>query len=160
MELVVLNCLMTDFCFVCIHKPILRHVCKFSSCHVICLICHNCGQVKDMTKELDTLLSLIEQEGGFKDACTVLHQNSILTLEDGLKNLFQTFRMCRVSIYTLFGRTYIVIMFFILPSGVVTHMLKRFSSQCFREKWRKNLWRFKSFKGRCLKVCNFIFAVV
>ncbi|CAL9100044.1 unnamed protein product [Musa acuminata var. zebrina] len=51
--------------------------------------------VKDMTKELDTLLSLIEQEGGFKDACTVLHQNSILTLEDGLKNLSQTFRMCR-----------------------------------------------------------------
>ncbi|URE00171.1 hypothetical protein MUK42_20830 [Musa troglodytarum] len=51
--------------------------------------------VKDMTKELDTLLSLIEQEGGFKDACTVLHQNSILTLEDGLKNLSQTFRMFR-----------------------------------------------------------------
>nr|XP_019710428.1 nuclear pore complex protein NUP214 isoform X2 [Elaeis guineensis] len=51
--------------------------------------------VKDMTKELDTLLSFIEREGGFRDACTVFQQSSLLALEEGLQNLSALSCICR-----------------------------------------------------------------
>ncbi|KAH0469100.1 hypothetical protein IEQ34_002332 [Dendrobium chrysotoxum] len=43
--------------------------------------------VKDMTKELDALLSSIECEGGFKDLCTISQEQSLLALEAGLDDL-------------------------------------------------------------------------
>ncbi|KAJ0978085.1 hypothetical protein J5N97_013559 [Dioscorea zingiberensis] len=43
--------------------------------------------VKNMVKELDNLLSFIEREGGFRDACTVFQESSLLALQDGLQNL-------------------------------------------------------------------------
>ncbi|KAK8952724.1 hypothetical protein KSP40_PGU009747 [Platanthera guangdongensis] len=40
--------------------------------------------VKEVTKELDDLLSSIEGEGGFKDLCTVFQEQSLLALEASL----------------------------------------------------------------------------
>ncbi|KAG1371445.1 putative nuclear pore complex protein NUP214 [Cocos nucifera] len=54
--------------------------------------------VKDMTKELDTLLSFIEREGGFRDACTVFQQSSLVALEEGLQNLSALSRLCRSKV--------------------------------------------------------------
>ncbi|XP_020085926.1 nuclear pore complex protein NUP214 isoform X1 [Ananas comosus] len=51
--------------------------------------------VNDMAKELDILLSSIEQEGGFWDACTVLQQTSVMTLEEGLQKLSAISRICK-----------------------------------------------------------------
>ncbi|KAK9156544.1 hypothetical protein Scep_003118 [Stephania cephalantha] len=45
------------------------------------------ASVRDMAKELDTLLSYIEEEGGFRDASTIFNKSSILALERGLENL-------------------------------------------------------------------------
>ncbi|XP_026661439.2 nuclear pore complex protein NUP214 isoform X2 [Phoenix dactylifera] len=54
--------------------------------------------VKDMTKELDTLLSFIEREDGFRDACTVFQQSSLLALEEGLQNLSALSGICRSKV--------------------------------------------------------------
>ncbi|XP_020100659.1 nuclear pore complex protein NUP214-like [Ananas comosus] len=48
-----------------------------------------------MAKELDILLSSIEQEGGFWDACTVLQQTSVMTLEEGLQKLSAISWICK-----------------------------------------------------------------
>nr|CAD1823016.1 unnamed protein product [Ananas comosus var. bracteatus] len=53
--------------------------------------------VNDMAKELDILLSSIEQEGGFWDACTVLQQTSVMTLEEGLQKLSAISWICKVA---------------------------------------------------------------
>ncbi|KAK6919871.1 hypothetical protein RJ641_015775 [Dillenia turbinata] len=45
------------------------------------------GNVKEMVKELDTLLECIEKEGGFRDACTVNQRNSLLALDQGVDAL-------------------------------------------------------------------------
>ncbi|XP_074561891.1 nuclear pore complex protein NUP214 isoform X2 [Curcuma longa] len=50
------------------------------------------NNVKEMTRELDNMLELIEQEGGFRDACTIFQQNVVLVLEEGLKNLSETLK--------------------------------------------------------------------
>ncbi|XP_072960427.1 nuclear pore complex protein NUP214 isoform X2 [Typha angustifolia] len=55
--------------------------------------------VKDMANELDTLLSYIEQEGGFRDACTVFQQASVLTLEKDLRNISQISQMCKNKVH-------------------------------------------------------------
>ncbi|PIA53292.1 hypothetical protein AQUCO_00900103v1 [Aquilegia coerulea] len=49
--------------------------------------------VNDMAKELDTLLSCIEGEGGFRDACIMSQESSVLKVEQGLENLTEK---CRV----------------------------------------------------------------
>ncbi|OVA13799.1 Nuclear pore complex protein [Macleaya cordata] len=59
------------------------------------------GSVNGMARELDTLLSSIEEEGGFRDACTVFQKTSVLALEQGLENLSER---CRVWRYTLVER--------------------------------------------------------
>lgn len=55
-----------------------------------------CVQVDDMTKELDDLLADIEQEGGLRDACTVIQRSSVLSLEEGINKLSEKLRMCKV----------------------------------------------------------------
>ncbi|OAY74794.1 LYR motif-containing protein [Ananas comosus] len=53
-------------------------------------------EVNDIAKELDILLSSIEQ-GGFWDACTVLQQTSVMTLEEGLQKLSAISWICKVA---------------------------------------------------------------
>ncbi|XP_059628710.1 nuclear pore complex protein NUP214 [Cornus florida] len=43
------------------------------------------GNVEEMAKELETLLRCIEEPGGFKDACTVLQESSVVALEEGIR---------------------------------------------------------------------------
>ncbi|PSR90284.1 Nuclear pore complex protein [Actinidia chinensis var. chinensis] len=52
------------------------------------------GNVEEMIKELDTLLECIEEAGGFRDACTVLHRGAVLELE---KDVEAVFYRCRLS---------------------------------------------------------------
>ncbi|XP_020698976.1 nuclear pore complex protein NUP214 isoform X3 [Dendrobium catenatum] len=54
--------------------------------------------VKDMTKELDALLSSIECEGGFKDLCTISQEQSLLALEAGLDDLSEVLFVYRDEI--------------------------------------------------------------
>ncbi|XVF37288.1 hypothetical protein REPUB_Repub19eG0133100 [Reevesia pubescens] len=42
------------------------------------------SNIKDMVKELDTLLESIEETGGFRDACTVFQKSSVEVLEQGI----------------------------------------------------------------------------
>ncbi|XP_077245529.1 nuclear pore complex protein isoform X2 [Tasmannia lanceolata] len=51
--------------------------------------------VTEMAKELDTLLSYIEEDGGFRDACTVRLSSSVLELEEGLENLWKSCTQCK-----------------------------------------------------------------
>ncbi|XP_042380619.1 nuclear pore complex protein NUP214-like isoform X1 [Zingiber officinale] len=51
------------------------------------------NNVKEMARELDNMLELIEQEGGFRDACTIFQQSAVLVLEEGLKNLSETLKI-------------------------------------------------------------------
>ncbi|XP_019055049.1 PREDICTED: nuclear pore complex protein NUP214 isoform X2 [Nelumbo nucifera] len=53
------------------------------------------GSVKEMVKELDTLLSHIEEDGGFRDACTISQKDSIMSLEEGIDNLSDRCRVWR-----------------------------------------------------------------
>ncbi|KAI8526441.1 hypothetical protein RHMOL_Rhmol13G0307600 [Rhododendron molle] len=52
------------------------------------------GNVDEMIKELETLLECIEGPGGFRDACTVHYESSVLELEEGIETLFNR---CRVG---------------------------------------------------------------
>ncbi|VAH42037.1 unnamed protein product [Triticum turgidum subsp. durum] len=45
--------------------------------------------INDMTEELDTLLSYIEKDGGFRDACMTLQQRPLSVLEGDLQNLLE-----------------------------------------------------------------------
>ncbi|KAK9122552.1 hypothetical protein Sjap_012154 [Stephania japonica] len=56
------------------------------------------ASVRDMAKELDTLLSYIEEEGGFRDASTVFNKSSILSLERGLENLSGRCRLLKNTV--------------------------------------------------------------
>ena len=75
-------------------------------------ICHFClsyfifFQVEEMIKELDALLECIEEAGGFRDACTVLHRSSVLELEEDVEALFDRCRLWKVSSLDLFIRFY------------------------------------------------------
>ncbi|XP_062187110.1 nuclear pore complex protein NUP214 isoform X2 [Phragmites australis] len=51
--------------------------------------------IHEMTKELDTLLSYIEKDGGFRDACITFQQRPLSIFEDGLQiflELLQVFK--------------------------------------------------------------------
>ncbi|KAF8398618.1 hypothetical protein HHK36_017549 [Tetracentron sinense] len=56
------------------------------------------GSVKEMVKELDILLACIEEEGGFRDACTVFPKISVLALEQGIGTLSDQCRVWRNTI--------------------------------------------------------------
>ncbi|TVU37188.1 hypothetical protein EJB05_10491 [Eragrostis curvula] len=45
--------------------------------------------INEMTKELDALLSHIEKDGGFRDACITFQQGPVSMLEDGLQNFLE-----------------------------------------------------------------------
>lgn len=45
---------------------------------------------------METLLSHIAEEGGFRDACTVFQESSILELEKGLEKLSERCRKWKV----------------------------------------------------------------
>ncbi|GFZ18129.1 nuclear pore complex protein [Actinidia rufa] len=51
------------------------------------------GNVEEMINELDTLLECIEEAGGFRDACTVLHRGAVLELEKDVEALFYRCRL-------------------------------------------------------------------
>ena len=68
---------------------------------IFCVTC-DCKQVDDITKELDKLLKDIEQEGGLRDACTVVQRSSVLSLEEGIDKLSEKFRTCKVIEVSLF----------------------------------------------------------
>lgn len=57
-------------------------------------------QIKEMTKELDILLQSIEEEGGFRDACTILQKSSVELLEQGIATLSKKCQTWRVLFYT------------------------------------------------------------
>ncbi|ONK62815.1 uncharacterized protein A4U43_C07F8420 [Asparagus officinalis] len=54
--------------------------------------------VKDMVKELDILLSFIEEKGRFRDACTVFQRSSLLALENNLEDISATAHKCKKDI--------------------------------------------------------------
>ena len=63
----------------------------------VCLTFLTCSiQIKDMTKELDTLLQSIEQPGGYRDACTVSLESSVVALEQGIGTLSDKCRVWKV----------------------------------------------------------------
>ncbi|EEF38969.1 nuclear pore complex protein nup153, putative [Ricinus communis] len=45
------------------------------------------GNIKEMAKELDSLLECIEEPGGFKDACTISQRGSVEALEERMQTL-------------------------------------------------------------------------
>lgn len=49
-----------------------------------------------MTEELDTLLSYIEKDGGFRDACMTLQQRPLSVLEGDLQNLLELLQVFKV----------------------------------------------------------------
>ncbi|KAF2314580.1 hypothetical protein GH714_027753 [Hevea brasiliensis] len=51
------------------------------------------GNIKEMAKELDSLLQSIEEPGGFRDACTVSQRGSIEALEEHMQTLSEKCRM-------------------------------------------------------------------
>ena len=53
-------------------------------------------QIKEMAKELDTLLESIEETGGFGDACTVFQKSSVEALEQGISFLSDKCRSRKV----------------------------------------------------------------
>ncbi|KAG9458538.1 hypothetical protein H6P81_003046 [Aristolochia fimbriata] len=54
--------------------------------------------VNDMVKELDILLAHIEEEGGFRDACTIFLESSVIKLEEGLEMISERCRNCKNTI--------------------------------------------------------------
>ena len=63
---------------------------------VFSLLIFTLFQVKEMAKELDTLLQCIEGPGGFRDACTIFQKTSVMELEQGIGTLSENCRMWRV----------------------------------------------------------------
>ncbi|MQL77786.1 hypothetical protein Taro_010228 [Colocasia esculenta] len=56
------------------------------------------SKVNEMAKELDVLLADIEQQGGFRDACTVAQRSLVLSLEEGLKKVSAKLRICKAKV--------------------------------------------------------------
>jgi nuclear pore complex protein Nup214 len=54
-------------------------------------------QINEMTKELDTLLSYIEKDGGFRDACITFRQGPLSMFEDGLQNFSELLQIFKVA---------------------------------------------------------------
>lgn len=67
-------------------------------------------QVKEMVKELDTLLQCIEGPGGFRDACTIFQKGSVMELEQGIDTLSEKCRMWQVIfiIFLLSGSSLLI----------------------------------------------------
>lgn len=74
-------------------------------------------QINEMTKELDALLSYIEKDGGFRDACITFQQRPLSMFEDGLQNflellqIFKVYDNCERSLLVL-SCMFVVLMFF------------------------------------------------
>ncbi|KAL6896847.1 hypothetical protein ACP4OV_007419 [Aristida adscensionis] len=54
--------------------------------------------INEMTKELDTLLSYIEKDGGFRDACITLQQRPLATFEDGLQTFLELLQVFKSKV--------------------------------------------------------------
>ncbi|WKA06734.1 hypothetical protein VitviT2T_024620 [Vitis vinifera] len=50
------------------------------------------GNVKEMAKELDTLLQCIKGPGGFRDACTIFQRSSVIELDASLQDITSRFK--------------------------------------------------------------------
>lgn len=109
-----------------------------------------------MTRELDNMLELIEQEGGFRDACTIFQQSAVLVLEEGLKNLSETLKIRKVSFSFLFPMVFQVTLCTLYLT--FSNSVKPF---CYcRDMQRKHSWKFKIFREICYKACDLFFAVI
>ncbi|KAK3128068.1 hypothetical protein QOZ80_7AG0582120 [Eleusine coracana subsp. coracana] len=54
--------------------------------------------INEMTKELDTLLSYIEKDGGFRDACITFQQGPLSMFEDGLQNFLELLQIFKSKV--------------------------------------------------------------
>lgn len=116
------------------------------------------GNIKELAKELDTLLECIEEKGGFRDACTVFLRGSVEALEEGMGTLSENCRMLKSvmderlgEIHHLLDKTVQVLARKIYVDGIV----KQASDSQYLELWnRQKLSSELELKRRCILKLN------
>ncbi|KAJ6702736.1 NUCLEAR PORE COMPLEX PROTEIN NUP214 ISOFORM X1 [Salix viminalis] len=116
------------------------------------------GNIKELAKELDTLLECIEEKGGFRDACTVFLRGSVLTLEEGMGTLSENCRKLKSmmderlgEIHHLLDKTVQVLARKIYVDGIV----KQASDSQYLELWnRQKLSSEFELKRQCILKLN------
>ncbi|KAL9349059.1 hypothetical protein Peur_056314 [Populus x canadensis] len=116
------------------------------------------GNIKELAKELDTLLECIEEKGGFKDACTVFMRGSVEALEEGMGTLSENCRMLKSvmderlgEIHHLLDKTVQVLARKIYVDGIV----KQASDSQYLELWNhQKLSSELELKRRCILKLN------
>uniref|UniRef100_A0A6N2K7D7 Uncharacterized protein n=1 Tax=Salix viminalis TaxID=40686 RepID=A0A6N2K7D7_SALVM len=114
--------------------------------------------IKELAKELDTLLECIEEKGGFRDACTVFLRGSVLTLEEGMGTLSENCRKLKSmmderlgEIHHLLDKTVQVLARKIYVDGIV----KQASDSQYLELWnRQKLSSEFELKRQCILKLN------
>ncbi|KAL9386156.1 hypothetical protein Peur_019280 [Populus x canadensis] len=116
------------------------------------------GNIKELAKELDTLLECIEEKGGFRDACTVFLRGSVEALEEGMGTLSENCRMLKGvmderlgEIHHLLDKTVQVLARKIYVDGIV----KQASDSQYLELWNhQKLSSELELKRRCILKLN------
>ncbi|XP_011025100.1 PREDICTED: nuclear pore complex protein NUP214 isoform X2 [Populus euphratica] len=116
------------------------------------------GNIKELAKELDTLLECIEEKGGFRDACTVFLRDSVEALEEGMGTLSENCRMLKSvmderlgEIHHLLDKTVQVLARKIYVDGIV----KQASDSQYLELWNhQKLSSELELKRRCILKLN------
>ncbi|KAJ6430782.1 hypothetical protein OIU84_018321 [Salix udensis] len=116
------------------------------------------GNIKELAKELDTLLECIEEKGGFRDACTVFLRGSVLALEEGMGTLSENCRKLKSmmderlgEIHHLLDKTVQVLARKIYVDGIV----KQASDSQYLELWnRQKLSSEFELKRQCILKLN------
>ncbi|KAJ6704622.1 NUCLEAR PORE COMPLEX PROTEIN NUP214 ISOFORM X1 [Salix purpurea] len=116
------------------------------------------GNIKELAKELDTLLECIEEKGGFRDACTVFLRGSVLDLEEGMGTLSENCRELKImmderlgEIHHLLDKTVQVLARKIYVDGIV----KQASDSQYLELWnRQKLSSEFELKRQCILKLN------